>query len=263
MKNIYLQIAGMVIKLKFKPSRIVYPQQRIKSELLKNYRNFMIDRSKRPDFVIEYLWNDHPETLTKKNDRRVYMDIGIRKANENKLILFYQSSESQFELILRDVLIDLLIKNKGLALHASAVLINNKAQVFLAKSGGGKTTIANLLSNAQQKLAEDIIFIKKIREDYFFYQTPFHEGNDLIKKTNKRFKIGSFFFLRKSKRIKRELIKNKQRILTILLKQVLFRANDQLIKSTIVVNEIVQKYNFFNLFFTKDEEKINNFLTNL
>lgn len=54
-----------------------------------------------------------------------------------------------------------MIHNNGLFLHASAVVVNREALLFLGHSTAGKSTIARLLGEVYPSLADDIVFASR------------------------------------------------------------------------------------------------------
>ena len=57
------------------------------------------------------------------------------------------------------------IPDKCLFLHASSVIVENRAFLFLGHSTAGKSTIAGLLGNKFQVLADDTVFVSNIRSN--------------------------------------------------------------------------------------------------
>jgi len=65
----------------------------------------------------------------------------------------------------------LVIKDKGLVLHALGVLRDGEVYVFLGPSGSGKTTVAQL-SPEYVILSDDIVFVKPSGGFYAVFPTP-------------------------------------------------------------------------------------------
>lgn len=79
----------------------------------------------------------------------------------------------------------LLADNKGFILRSSAANFNEKAYLFLGKSGAGKFTIMKLLNGKYSALADDDVIVKKESYNYYLYQSPFLEKEWWIKKGGK------------------------------------------------------------------------------
>jgi hypothetical protein len=61
----------------------------------------------------------------------------------------------------------------GIMLHASGVQYNNKGFIFCGFSGKGKSTIAEIFSNAgAEYINDDRLIIRKINEKFFIFNTP-------------------------------------------------------------------------------------------
>jgi ribosomal protein S27E len=75
------------------------------------------------------------------------------------------------------------LKAKILFLHGSAYVKNNYATIFLAPSGGGKSTIIQgILKN--NLYAEDTVIIKKIKSNFYVFPSSF--DRKYVSSTNKR-----------------------------------------------------------------------------
>ncbi|HBX53357.1 MAG: hypothetical protein A2275_16915 [Bacteroidetes bacterium RIFOXYA12_FULL_35_11] len=85
--------------------------------------------------------------------------------------------------------------NKGFLLHASGVADNNHGYIFTGVSGIGKSTMANLWKdNGAQVIHDDRLFIRKNKEEFFFYNTPLYDDD-----TPKSAPINAVFILSQSK----------------------------------------------------------------
>ena len=71
---------------------------------------------------------------------------------------------------------DLLSKEDGLILHASGISSDGSGKVFVGESGAGKTTIAKLFleRDGSMLLNDDRIIIRKKKNGYLMYGTPWH-----------------------------------------------------------------------------------------
>lgn len=119
---------------------------------------------------------------------------------DNLIIASAHLSLYQFSFLLLTLLQRLLSKNQGFILHASASIINGQAYLFLAPSGGGKTTAIRLLSIKYKPLANDAVAIRQEKNNYIVYQTPLlEEFKPKIKNTVKGFSMGKLLLLQKAK----------------------------------------------------------------
>jgi len=78
------------------------------------------------------------------------------------------------------IILDFLHKGQGALLHACGISYKAEGLLFLGKSGAGKSTLANLwrqslsIRKGQDTLIlnDDRIILKKIKNDFFIYGTP-------------------------------------------------------------------------------------------
>ncbi|MFC1804882.1 hypothetical protein ACFLZ3_03545 [Candidatus Omnitrophota bacterium] len=90
-----------------------------------------------------------------------------------------------------------LIKNDGLILHACAVFDSRKAYLFIAPSGGGKSTIAGLaLKEGLKVLNYDRIILRRQKRSFKIYANPWH--GEVKSVSNRSYAIREIFFLEKS-----------------------------------------------------------------
>ncbi len=133
--------------------------------------------------------------------------------SEPKVLHFYlDCSQNLFflfpivEQVLRKIFHLIFFKYDGFVLHASCVTVGGKAHIFWGKSGSGKSTIALRLQNSADKiylLADNNVYIKKIRDNYFVFPPAFLEWNLLattLKKANRPYQIKNFFILNQSRK---------------------------------------------------------------
>lgn len=100
--------------------------------------------------------------------------------------------------IFPQVFFSLLMPEKnGLMLHACGVSDGRKGCLFVAPSGGGKSTIAKLaLKQGLTLLNDDRIIIRKENSQFKIYGTPWH--GEVTVTSNKCLVIHEVFFLQKS-----------------------------------------------------------------
>lgn len=98
-----------------------------------------------------------------------------------------------FDLTLRALLALKLLDAKGFFVHASAVLKEDKVYLFFGPSGSGKTTVADLAR--EETLSDDLIAIKKVKETFWAFGTPFWQG------LNKGAPLRCLFSLQKASRV--------------------------------------------------------------
>lgn len=204
MKNniIYLNIAGFYIGIKLLEIEPPYfMEQDLKRRIENHYQGFLVSEKSlvniKPDYWIIYSPNNQFEVKIQTIEKKVYIKF-YEESTRDKITTYYHISPMHLQLILRKVCQTLLSKNNGLMIHASASFVNNKANIFLGNSGAGKSTIMTILNDKFPSLADDSIILKKEKNDFFVYQTPFIEKNNWVIKKSNRVKLGNIFFLKKA-----------------------------------------------------------------
>lgn len=246
---ICLQIAGFNIKINFhqaKTTHSIFFKTKIYKEIQTFFRGFIVKKDKvNIDYVINFYEMSH--TFIKKNigsKNRNFLYLFMEKKS-NEVITFYYISLSQLIIILLHIIQKLLADNNGFILHASANIIMNKALLFLAPSGGGKSTVAALINKKYNIMADDAIIVRKKHGIYYCYQTPFVEKHAYVKKSINKYKINSLYFLRKTKYYDLEKIEDKNYIVTYLSRQLLTDEKS----SANQMNSLLDFVNNFNQFY--------------
>lgn len=247
MDRIFLKIADFIIGLKLHKSDPFQVKELFQQVATYYYRGFRIDKPKKVDAWIEVVQNTSFKVLINPKESSYY--INFYKERNKKLITYYHVSYNHLKVVVRKPVHRLLVKNKGLILHGSASLINKKACLFLGDSGAGKSTIVEILTKKFTPLADDNLIIRKYREGYYFFQTPFIESNYSIKKTSERFPLGKIFVLRKGRENKITPINNKQIALSLLAKQLITDSADVNTQMKIVF-EMISELDLYKLEFT-------------
>lgn len=196
-KTIYLSIAGFNIRVNLKPTEWKLTLQLKEQEINKYWSGFIVKNPKKIDYIINLVEETHIKTIDKIKEKTRYIVFYI-KNTDRTLTVNYLISVFHFQILLRQIVNDLLSQHNGLILHASSNLINNKASIFLAPSGGGKSTMMKILSKKYQPLGDDTVIIKKEYKQYFVYQSPMIEKESWIKKGNKRYQLDKIYLLNKS-----------------------------------------------------------------
>ena len=98
------------------------------------------------------------------------------------------------------VLMNLLAGMRGVIVHSCGVNLNGKGPVFLAKSGGGKTTLARLLAQhgGFRILSDDRIIVRDMKRTFQCFGTPWPGVGGMA--LNERVPLRALFFLAKGSR---------------------------------------------------------------
>ncbi len=241
---LYLEIAGFIIKIVFvlSPDTVEFERNYIK--VIKDYyHDFLINENiVKSDYTIEVVY-EHSFRVVINKKTNFYIHL-YQQISSNKLRTFYHLSGGQFQIILRKITHELLVKNKGFILHASASKVGGKAAVFLGESGAGKSTTMRLLSAECPPLGDDSVILKKESGKYYFYSSSAKEKNAWFVKNFGRIELGGIYFIVKSKVTKMTKINDKQLIVNLLSKQ-LFSEKEDVSKQMDNLICFINKFNKF------------------
>lgn len=249
---IYLKIAGFYIKLQFCKTipSLDFVKEKFKKNIITYYRGFISDdKPKEIDYLIKLIGARELPALKKNNHTFISL---YEETGKNKIITYYQISQMQMCLVVRHVLGRLLL-TKGFFLHASASNIEGKANIFLGKTGSGKSTVMTFLKERFPPLADDTIILKKESNEFYLYQTSFPEKNNCFLKNSNRYPIEGIFFLHKTNHFKKERIKDKDYILRRIISQFLAEKKCVNKQIPILMNFVSIMNNFYGLYFAKDK----------
>jgi len=260
MQQLYLSIAGFIIKLVFHRSsdkqNKVTPNQFIQ-EILKYNEGFILEKEpSSTDFIIEFLEAkgfDLYEDPEKKGFIHFYSPVAY-----NHISTFYHVSRVQFIYLLKSAVEKLLSRN-GFVLHCSANLIGDAACLYVGKSGIGKTTLVSMLKKENPILADDEGYIKKEGKEFYFYQGPFLERSYNFIKTPKRYKVASVFLLEQGEKC--SISEPDTKKITRLSFQLISVQNPSS-KDKALLSEMTTMVPFQKLVFSKKKEELMNCVLN-
>jgi len=245
-ERIFLTVAGKVIEFYFEPSE----QGIVRNILISNIKKvwgssgFVLIKPKRIDFQIRFS-SDSAEILV-RGEKYYYLDY--KKAFDKKRIdTSYYLSLASLQLLLKDV-VSFLFEKEGFFLHGSSVLGKDKIlKVFLAPSGGGKTTATGLLPSKFIKFSDDIILIRKVGKGWKFFSPPFIEKNHFPKR--KGAERGEFYFLKKSGVEEKILLERHGLLLKKLISQIWLRStiSENMLK---LISQFIKEHKFYQLSFS-------------
>ncbi len=259
---IILNIAGFYLQINFFPTESAFARDKIEMDIRKDYAGFITkEKPKKIDFQIGFVDKRQLFLIYKKKEKKYYLSFYEIK-NKTHFVTFYQISLIQFQIIIRGVLVELLSKNQGFILHASASKISNQACLFTGQPGAGKSTAMMLLDRKYPSLADDTVIVRKEGKIYYFYQTPFIEKEAWVKKNYKKFPVARIFFLKKARLFKTEKTNNREYVLGRLIRQ-LWTEEKQSKRQLSYLMSFVNGFDgFYFLYFAKDSQKLINLLTN-
>jgi len=106
----------------------------------------------------------------------------------------------EIDLALRVIYSKVFWHTNGLFFHCAGVIEDNKAYLFLGPGGIGKTTIAKK-SQERPVLSDDMVGIRKVRQGYRAFATPWGRYQKFCRTNRLYVPIGSVFFLNKDKKL--------------------------------------------------------------
>lgn len=260
MKYLYLSICGIKILCKFVNSErniLTKDSERIYRRI---YSSYSVPPFKKADITIKFI-DTHWKMMEDVKLKHEHY-VKFYEQNGNIITTYYSISVFHFELIIANIINSFIAKKGIIPIHGSSVLVENKAYIFLGRSGAGKSTIASLLSSRYKVLADDHLFISKHEKNFVLYQTPLVE-KPINKRGAKEFPVGGFFFLRKNTDCKIVKIDEKVKTYQLLQKQLLMveKMGEKNFKS---ITDLVNNNDFYYyLYFPKSSRKINEELLKL
>ncbi len=261
MDILYVKIGGFNIKITLTKrhdveANFAFLRNRVEMDLLVYLRSFLVfEKPKRIDFEIVFVDEPEVKLIRLPKTKTEYTPL-LERVSNKKIVTYSLISSYQFERILKNVIFDLLKTNGGFAIHASAASVKGKAYLFLAESGGGKSTTVELLNNKYHILSDDITAIRKLKSRYYVFQTPFVEKAWWIKKKQDLYEVDKIFFLNKSKEFDIVKINDQDRANETVLNQI-YAAQEPDERTLKNVLGFVKKFNkYHDLYFDKDSKKL-------
>lgn len=132
-------------------------------------------------FKKEYRYLSLPKTANwqvflKKGDKNSpAVNTDLKQRNTTIYLPQKQLTFNHLSFLVETSIATHLLFQKILFLHASSLVINNKAYVFCGEVGAGKSTIRKL-GGQYPSLSDDTTIIKKEGDEYFVYPSPFDFG---------------------------------------------------------------------------------------
>ncbi len=234
-QEFFLEVAGFVIKMVLEQTEQVFFKHKLIEAIQQIWGKggFLGKTSKTWDFEIRFVSQaNRMRIIHKEGGKKHYYLTSERNFRFRKAIVFYHTSLPTFQMLLREIMAFLLLRD-GFLLHASSCQDEKgNLKAFLAPSGGGKTTIANLISKTKTfvKFSDDILLIRKVKGEWLFFSPPFVEKEMLP--TKRKAKNIEIFFIKKSKSPSKEKLDENDKILKFILKQVWVR-KEKLEKQTL------------------------------
>jgi hypothetical protein len=196
---------------------------------------YLTDFTENPDITITYNEEVCKKAIEKypdmTEDLYVYMALGKHFANE-------------------------LLKHNGLVLHSSAISYENKAYLFSADSGTGKSTHTNLWKQCfegAEIINDDKPALRLIDDKFYAYGTPW-SGSTPINK-NVRIPLQAICFIERGDKNSIERITDSAEIIRLFLPQTLRQVGKDLTNKFFdIIEELIKHVSFYKLRCLPDED---------
>ncbi len=245
--ELFLTAIGFKIRLFFEPAEEVFYQEHFISEIRKVWgeAGFLERKSGKADFEIRFLSDPRKAKILERGNNQFYLTFK-KDFKGKRLITYGYISILQLSIILKEVFI-FLLRRKGFLLHGSSCIKDGCFYVFLARSGGGKSTIAKMLSGKAGFIqsGDDLFVVRKEGNNLRFSSPPFIEKEKLFSRQESEQAV--FFFVNKAKFAGLKPIVQKNQYLNTLLGQIPLLTGS--IDKSLLDNAIslLEKNNFYRL----------------
>jgi len=165
-----------------------------------------------------------------------------------------EGSPPQDDRLLSYTYSQVLAANRGLLLHAAAVLKDKRAFLFFGPSGGGKSTIA-WLSRDYEVMADDVAAVRKIKNRFYVFSTPWRQSGFVRTDAKTSGRVSAIFFIKKSRRIRFKPLRPEDALARIVGRQVHFlKYTDMLLAGKIFFTtyDLVKSVPAYEMEFKKD-----------
>ena len=178
MPTVFINIADLLVSF-------TSDSEKLLSEIRSKYSAYLLPNREKnqPDLQIELREGNNSIKHTKSK-----LVITCRSIDE--YLLWFNDA-------IRAYLIASFHTYNGLVLHASSVVINQRAFIFLGKENTGKSTKRMQLSQFPS-LGDDVALVKMENNEPFLYGSPFYQKTK-INYPNEKFESPFFCFLEQSK----------------------------------------------------------------
>lgn len=195
---IHAQAAGFTFRIVLHPSANTYIQKEFRKQILAFLKGFTI-LAARPDisFHIHHRTDDFGNERLLKNNCAFFP---FRCQEDQQTVhTFYDLSIFQFRAVFFEYITGLMEKSgRFLLLHAASVRSRRGAHIFLARSGGGKTTITRLLRKHCPVLTEETALLRADKDKFSLFQLPQIEKDAFPAKTPASYPVTGLYLLKKA-----------------------------------------------------------------
>lgn len=254
-ESINLNIAGFNIIINFFPIDNIHMRETFIKAVKKDYAGFITKNMRVADYAINFIEAEDTEMIYREKQKSYYFET-LRFKGKDTVETFYRIGPTQFTSIFKQILLRILERKDAFMLHTSSVKIGRYAYLFMAHSGGGKSTTMKNLNYKYPSIADDSVIIRRENGKYYLYQTPMIEKEWWIKKSSQRHEIGALYFLKKAKVYEEQPFENKREMLAYLMDQLLISDGDNKKQVKLIMRFAKDFDRFKILYLGKDREKL-------
>jgi len=259
----------MIIEIAELRIKITIKQESVKTDFIKRYDGYFSDSDKfdyqliiteKENSGLKESYGDWPTIVKEKNDTISISSIGTQgtfniKEKIGTVFLEKNADINIFDNFFRVLLAYLLGINNGFLLHSAGISDSKNGYIFLGHSNAGKSTISSFAPKNVEIFSDDIVILKKNKDNWSMFTSPFHGEETLFLRSNKSVPVKKIFMLKQSKENKIESV-SKGKSAAFLLSCVPFISPDgqtyQKVWSNII--KLNEEKNIKNLYFKKGEE---------
>jgi hypothetical protein len=172
-------------------------------------------------------------------------------------VRFYSLSDNAVYIFLATVYSTFLPFFGGFLIHAASVSCDEDSFLFPGGADSGKSTVAILSLKDHQCLSDDISLVRKIKDEYYLFSTPFWNYWHRMRhyhQNNLKTRLKGVYFLKKSMKNYIELMKVTEGIQRLMSHSLVFVKEPNISKN---VFELCYHYgkrgSFYNLHFLKNK----------
>jgi len=199
----YLKIAGIGVKVNCPKNLCLFDGWKIFFEE-KWGKPFLVKKVKDVSLTIylEGVKIKGAKSITKTVPRE---SIILPKVRSGKIYFDNLLNPGYLLVLFREAVGDFILKKEGAIMHASGVVINDKALLIMGESGSGKTTTLKKLMGKYRPIAEDDVAIEVLDNKIVASPVLFSVKLDSNLLVSKSYEVGKIITIKKNKKL--DLIK--------------------------------------------------------
>lgn len=162
-----LELGGFRVGLDFEGSEQVVLRENLYRRIEEYWRDFLVEEKGRE---IDWWLKCEDSLVVWPKREGEYEWWLIAREEEKTWNLSLMPGLATFNTLLKRILVKLFLDDNGLVLHGSAVEHEGRVYVFVAPSGGGKSTTAKILEKCGWRhVADDLVFLRKVAGKWYIH----------------------------------------------------------------------------------------------